>query len=275
MHTTTIPPQPTAQHQHQRRPWPAPRRHQADQRRALSCLARAQAARRFALLLTTLVVLAGCGHEPRLSGYAVATTATAVGNQVAGPLPLIGFALPRASPTLRATPPPLRATMLPAPTVAPPPLSGIFVPTTEPLPPTAPATDPVAAADLIVQGRALQVNGLCTEAIPLYEKAIAADPSFSDVYSLLAFCLYDLGRYNAAIARWQQALQRAPALADALAGLGTARYRQGQRAAGLASYGQAIAVDPAYADEGYLLLDRLWGGPAILDSRPLRAQLAP
>jgi hypothetical protein len=36
-----------------------------------------------------------------------------------------------------------------------------------------------------------------------------------------------------------------------------------------------IAVDPGYGDETYLRVERLWSGPAIVDSRALRAALVP
>jgi tetratricopeptide (TPR) repeat protein len=133
----------------------------------------------------------------------------------------------------------------------------------------------VAAAELIVAGSALQFAGACAEAIPLFEQAIAIDPNFANVYALLGLCYYEQGHLDAAIIRWEEALRRDPLSPDALAGLGTALYRQGQHEAGLELYRQAVAVDPGFGNETYLRVERFWSGPAIFDSRVLRAVLAP
>jgi tetratricopeptide (TPR) repeat protein len=267
---------------------PRPRRCSADQRQMIFRLTCGQAIRRFALFICVAILLTGCDGQPYISGFVQAPTPTPTMGQLSGPAPLVGIA--EVAPT--TSPAPLVGIAEVAPTTSPAPLVGIaeVAPTTSPAPLVgiaeavpnvsaaaliAPIADPIAAANLIVQGRALQVNGYCTEAILHYEQAIAADASFSDVYSLRAFCFYDLGRYEDALASWQEALRRDPGNADALAGLGTVYYRQGQATPGLGYYLQAVALDPGYADEGYLLVDRLWGGPSILDSRPLRAQISP
>jgi tetratricopeptide (TPR) repeat protein len=124
----------------------------------------------------------------------------------------------------------------------------------------------------LAAGAARQLAGACAEAISLYGQAIAADPSFSNVYAQLALCLYDHGHVDEAVARWREALQRDPLSPDALAGLGVALYVQGQREAGLAYYRQAVSLDSRYADETYLRTETLWGGSIIFDSRPLRQQ---
>lgn len=165
--------------------------------------------------------------------------------------------------------------MLPVPSATPTPLTGVMQPVVSaPLDDVAELQDSaVVAADLISHGSALQFAGACADAIPLYEQAIALEPGFSNVYAVLALCLYDQGRIDEAIARWQEALQRDLQSPDALAGLGTALYIQGQQEAGLALYRQAVDLDPRYADEAFLREDSFWGGSAIFDSRVLRRQL--
>lgn len=230
-------------------------------------LGRAQCA---LILLALLVALGGCGRDVRVAPFTASPTAS-----VAAPGPgqaargLVGAMTtvipptPTASPVPPATPQPLIGTTQPV--VTPEPLVAAAIP----------HGSAVAAADLIAAGGAQHFAGACAEAIPLYEQAIATDPGFSNVYNLLALCLYDQGRIDAAMTRWQEALQRDPLSPDALAGLGTALYRQGQQEAGLARYRQAVALDPRYADETFLRADSLWSAPAILDSRALRSQLLP
>jgi hypothetical protein len=221
------------------------------------------------ILLALLVALGGCGRDVRVAPFTPSPTAS-----VAAPGPgqaargLVGAMTtvipptPTASPVPPATPQPLIGTVQPV--VTPEPLVAEMTP-----------RSPAAAADLIAAGGSRQFAGACAEAIPLYEQAIATDPGFSNVYALLALCLYDQGRVDAAITRWQEALQRDPLSPDALAGLGTGLYRQGQQEAGLARYRQAVALDPRYADETFLRTDSLWGGSAIFDSRELRLKLLP
>jgi len=225
-------------------------------------------------LLVLLVALGGCGREVRLSPFTASPTAGVVapGAEQAAQ-GLVGAMSTVIPPASTATPAPTTV----VPTASPQPLIGTvqLVVTPEPRVGEPIPSSPVAAADLIAAGGARQFDGACAEAIPLYEQAIATDPGFSNVYALLALCLYDQGRVDAAITRWQETLQRDPLSPDALAGLGTALYRQGQQEAGLAHYRQAVALDLRYADELFLRADSLWGAPAIFDSRVLRAQLLP
>lgn len=226
-------------------------------------------------LLVLLIALGGCGREVRVSSFTASATAEVAasgpGQAARGFVATMSTVIAPGSTT---TPAP---TTTAVPTAAPQPLIGTveLVATPEPLVGEAIPRSPVAAADLIAAGGAQQFAGACAEAIPLYEQAIATDPGFSNVYALLALCLYDQGRVDAAITRWQEALQRDPLAPDALAGLGTALYRQGQQEEGLAHYSQAVLLDPRYADETFLRADSLWGAPAIFDSRVLRAQLFP
>ena len=219
------------------------------------------------VLIIVLGTLSGCAREPIVSLFTASPTPTApLPAQVAVGIVGAMTTITPPSPTAAPTPPPQPLSGFAQPqTPAPPaPLIGVAVPVA-----------PAVAADLIAAGSAYQYAGACAEAIPLYEQAISADPGFSNVYALLALCLYDQDRIDDAVPRWREALQRDPQSPDALAGLGTALYRQGERAAGLDLYRQAVAVDMRYADETFLRTDSLWGGPALFDSRALRAQLVP
>ena len=219
------------------------------------------------VLLIAMGALSGCARKPIVSLFTASPTPTtllpaqvAVG--IVGAMTTITPPSPTAAPT--APPQPLSGFAQPQTPAPPAPLIGVAVPVA-----------PAVAADLIAAGSAYQYAGACAEAIPLYEQAISADPGFSNVYALLALCLYDQDRIDDAVPRWREALQRDPQSPDALAGLGTALYRQGEQASGLDLYRQAVAVDMRYADETFLRTDSLWGGPALFDSRALRAQLVP
>jgi len=221
-----------------------------------------------ALTLSIVVsTLVGCARDPMVSPFTVSLTATALRPaQAAGGL--IGAMTTITPPTPTAEPATPSQPLIGEAQLQTPDPSAQLIGVAAPI-------APAVAADLIAAGAASQYAGACAEAIPLYEQAISADPGFSNVYALLALWLYDQGRIDDALVRWREALQRDPQAPDALAGLGTALYRQGEQAAGLEFYRQAVVVDSRYADELFLRTDSLWGGPAIFDSRTLRAQLAP
>lgn len=137
----------------------------------------------------------------------------------------------------------------------------------------APAPTSTVELDRKAAARALLSSGACAEAISAYEAAIQAAPDDYELYSDVAFCLYDLGRVDEAVMRWNQALTRNPDSADARAGLAIALLTQGHTAAALDNYARALAIAPGYADPAFLREQRSWSENALIASQLLRDTL--
>jgi tetratricopeptide (TPR) repeat protein len=125
------------------------------------------------------------------------------------------------------------------------------------------------------QGKALIKAGRCNEAIPIFEQAAAADPSFYEPLNNIAFCLYDQGQVEQAIARWRDALTLNQESPDTNAGLGMALYTQGNIDEGRRYYQKAISININYRDPAWLKRERLWSDRAIANSAALRDTNAP
>jgi len=81
-------------------------------------------------------------------------------------------------------------------------------------------------------------------AIPLYDQAIAADPSRPEAYYKRANALKDTGRLQEALASYNQAIERKPDYAYAFGNRAFVQQSLGLLEEALASYDQAIAIDP-------------------------------
>ncbi len=88
-------------------------------------------------------------------------------------------------------------------------------------------------------------------AIPLYDRAIALDPSRAEPYYKRANALKDLGRLDAALASYDQAIERKPGYAHAYCNRGFVQHSLGLLAQALSSYDQAIALEPTDAFAHY------------------------
>lgn len=120
---------------------------------------------------------------------------------------------------------------------------------------------------------------------PLYERAVAADPSFAPAYTGAAITYVNVVRnglsaspvvdLRAAERLTEQAAALAPDLPQAHNVRGALRLVQERLEEALAAYGRAVALDgsshPARANVGYLLI---WLGRAEEAEAPLRASIA-
>lgn len=84
-------------------------------------------------------------------------------------------------------------------------------------------------------------------AIPLYDQAIAANPSSAEAYYRRANALKDLGRLQEALHSYGEAIQRKPDYAYAYCNRGYVQHRLGLLAESLSSYNNAITLAPTDA----------------------------
>jgi tetratricopeptide (TPR) repeat protein/TolB-like protein len=102
------------------------------------------------------------------------------------------------------------------------------------------------AVQAYTQGQDLALSGRDADAIPFYERAIAADPNFGRAYSGLATSLYHLGRQDEAGVQWKKALALMGRMTD------REKYRT------LGTYNLAIAGNYQQAIENYSTLVQLY-----------------
>lgn len=97
------------------------------------------------------------------------------------------------------------------------------------------------------------------QAVQLYDRAIAVDPSQPEAYYKRANVLKDLGQFEAAIAGYDQAIERKPDYAFAFCNRGVVEHRRGLLDAALKSLDRAIELAPrdafAHYNRGLLLQD--------------------
>jgi Flp pilus assembly protein TadD len=97
---------------------------------------------------------------------------------------------------------------------------------------------------LYAQATSSAATGNFDEAVQLYERAIAADPSRVETYYQRANSLKNAGRLEAAVASYDQAIERQPDHAHAYCNRGVVQQSLGRLDAALSSYDRAIALDP-------------------------------
>jgi tetratricopeptide (TPR) repeat protein len=105
--------------------------------------------------------------------------------------------------------------------------------------PAAPSFD-----TLFAQATAAAAARDFSRAIPLYDQAIAADPSRAEPYYKRANALKDVGRLQDALTSYDQAIERKPDYAYALCNRAFVQQSLGRLDEALSSYDQAIAIDP-------------------------------
>ena len=115
-----------------------------------------------------------------------------------------------------------------------------------PTPPTAPSPAPAKSAfdTLFTQATAAAAARDLNKAIPLYDQAIAIDPSRAEPYYKRANALKDTGRLQEALAGYNQAIERKPDYAYAFCNRAFVQQSLGLLSEALAGYDQAIAIDP-------------------------------
>ncbi|HVW69262.1 MAG TPA: tetratricopeptide repeat protein [Steroidobacteraceae bacterium] len=134
----------------------------------------------------------------------------------------------------------------------------------EPRPAPTAAREPVFAGAnefdaLFEKGTRTAAGGNLTEAVRLYDQAIAADPSRAEAYYKRANALKDLGQLTAALTSYELAIERKPDYAYAYCNRGFVQHGLGLLPESLASYDRAIALEPndalAHNNRGLLLQD--------------------
>jgi tetratricopeptide (TPR) repeat protein len=115
------------------------------------------------------------------------------------------------------------------------------------------------------------------EALAAFDQAIGVAPAWSQPYNNKAFCLYELGQYEAALQAWLLAIDLNYLNADAFAGAGLAFATLGQQAEGQRYYDRALAIEPRYRDAAWMRAEHFWTERAIAASAVLRGEggLAP
>lgn len=92
----------------------------------------------------------------------------------------------------------------------------------------------------------------CEEAIRLYERAEAVQPTFDGAYGL-GVCSSYLQDDEGAVKRFEEAVRRGPSSAVAWAGLGTSLVRLKRIAEGISKLHRAVALEPRMAEAHYAL----------------------
>lgn len=92
----------------------------------------------------------------------------------------------------------------------------------------------------------------CEDAIALYERAEAVQPTFDAAYGL-GVCTSYLQDDEQAVKRFEQAVRRSPSSAVAWGGLGTSLVRIKRVAEGISKLQRAITLEPRMAEAHYAL----------------------
>lgn len=111
-----------------------------------------------------------------------------------------------------------------------------------------------SASDPFARGEALLSENRPTEAIPLLEAALKADPALEKAYLYLGLAYQQTGRLDEAISVLKRGIPRSEAWLHLIYyNLGNCYFRQGKNAFADEMYTQALAVRPGY---GSALLNR-------------------
>lgn len=106
----------------------------------------------------------------------------------------------------------------------------------------------MSADQLVRQAAALHAQGRLNEALPLYQRALAADPNHVEALTLAGGALTQAGQIEPALQLLQRAVQLRPTSAQAFANLGAAWRRAGRPADAKAALERALSLDAKLAD---------------------------
>ncbi|MBP6687101.1 MAG: tetratricopeptide repeat protein, partial [Lacibacter sp.] len=95
-------------------------------------------------------------------------------------------------------------------------------------------------------GRKLRRDGKCTEAIPLFKKAIEQKPTLAAAHYELGWCYNELGQYNIALPILQQAVKLEPTGFRSLYEAGFAKYKLGRVEEALVDFNQVVKLNANY-----------------------------
>jgi tetratricopeptide (TPR) repeat protein len=103
------------------------------------------------------------------------------------------------------------------------------------------------------QGAALADKGRFAEAVPLYRKSIALNPTYPESHYVLAVASEHLGHEDEAIAEYKATLERDPNLIQAYEGLGNALGKAHRYEEAIASFERAVRLDSGVATDHFSL----------------------
>jgi predicted O-linked N-acetylglucosamine transferase (SPINDLY family) len=106
----------------------------------------------------------------------------------------------------------------------------------------------MSADQLVRQAVALHAQGRLNEALPLYQRALAADPNHVEALTLAGGALTQAGQIETALQLLQRAVQLKPNSPQAFAHLGAAWRRAGRPANATAAFERALSLDAKLAD---------------------------
>src|SRR5579871_699776 len=101
--------------------------------------------------------------------------------------------------------------------------------------------EPAEIAATFANASLLHQQGRLTEAAPLYQRVLLADPAHFDAYHMLGLLHAQQGEFLEAVKAIGHALKLAPRNQQALSNFGNVLRALGQRAEALASYDAAIS----------------------------------
>lgn len=85
-------------------------------------------------------------------------------------------------------------------------------------------------------------------AIPLFQRALALEPTFDDAEAYLAWSYYQTGEYAQATRHFRLTIERQPKWEGLYNGLGWSRYRVGRYHLAAEAFREALDLDPRYRD---------------------------
>ena len=113
---------------------------------------------------------------------------------------------------------------------------------------SAAAQDTQTPAGLYIKARFLVDDGRCSDAVPLFDRAIALDPTFARAFTSRGYCKLRTTPPDTAgaLADFSRAIELAPDLIDAWVLRGEIRFRQASYAGALEDFERAAALDTSY-----------------------------
>lgn len=126
------------------------------------------------------------------------------------------------------------------------PVAAIEPPTAAPRPDVPPKEDPKESFEqLVARAEELAENVKCTEALALYNRALAINRRSVTVLSGMGFCEIELGKMAAAHQRFRAALKISPGHIDSLLGEAETFSQEGRRAEAIDTYRRILAKNPS------------------------------
>jgi tetratricopeptide (TPR) repeat protein len=111
-------------------------------------------------------------------------------------------------------------------------------------PAPSPAAKETAGGKLVAQAKKLSDEKKHSEALVLYQRAIALEPGNASIYNSMGLCYFDMGKTDAAIDAFKKAVERDPGMSGAYQNLGRCHASQKQWDLAIIEYRKAIKDNP-------------------------------